>query len=187
MNKKIIILICILIIAISIGIFVTIKVLHKPEEETTNLSELDIFYNNEITKKYKDIRLLDEYYNKEEAQKDNCFVIGAMVHNDYLYYSFMKDYKNKEDAFIRVAQNTIEGDLYLYDIMYDSDKYELILVTDFTRDKFASDDNRIILLRKYKYITEYNYKGHVYWVIYNGELNDETFESNNTYILSLIN
>lgn len=150
-------------------------------------SDLDRFYSSYITRDYKDIRELDEDYNKEQAGVDNCFVIGAMVHNENLYSDFMENYKNKNDAFIRVAQNTVEGDLILDDIMYDKNKDKIYIVTDSTRDKFSTENDRIIQLREYEAITEYEYKDHLYWVAYNGELNDTTFESENIFVITTIN
>lgn len=149
--------------------------------------ELNKIYSNIISKDYEDIRKLEESYSSEEAQKDNCFVIGAMVHNDYLYSEFMNNYKNGESAFIRIAQNTVEGDLILYDIMYDTESKKLSLITDYTRDKFSSEEDRIIQLRNYDSISEYNYNGRLYWVLYNGELNDDTFETESVFIVTTIN
>ena len=51
------------------------------------ISNLDDFYNTELTNDF-DIRNLGKIYSSFDAQKDNCFVIGAMVHNDYLYAEF---------------------------------------------------------------------------------------------------
>jgi len=149
------------------------------------LSKLDKFYSNQITKNYKDIRELDKNYNIQEAQKDNCFVIGAMVHNDYLYNDFMKSYNNNDNAFIRIAQTTVEGDVILTDIMYDNNESKLISVLDSTRDRYSSEEDRKIELREYESISEYEYKNHLYLVLYNGKLNDDTFE--NAFVVTKIN
>lgn len=161
-----------------------IEILTKADRKEIN--DLDDFYNTNTTKD-KDIRDLGELYNSFDAQKDNCFVIGAMVHNDYLYYEFMNNFKNNKSSFIRVAQNTIEGDLCLYDILYHEETDKLYLVTDYTRDEFAASEDRIIKLRQYEGITEYTYNENLYWILYNGELNDETFNSENVFIITLIN
>lgn len=191
MNKRVIIGIIIVIILI-ICVFTWQKLYNKsnedtPKQQTEEVSDLDKFYNNDITKEYKDIRELSESYSKQDAQKDNCFVIGAMVHNDYLYSEFMENYKNGNSAFIRIAQNTAEGDLIIYDIMYDNGKNRISLVTDSTRDKFSSEEDRIIQLREYESIAEYKYNNHLYWVVYNGELNDEALKTDNVFILTTIN
>ena len=157
------------------------------EWNNKELSDLDKFYNNYLTKNYTDIRELSGSYNTQDAQKDNCFVIGAMVHNDNLYNEFMSKYRNNESAFIRVAQNTTEGDTILYDIMYDSESQGLTLVTDLTRDEFSSEEDRTIKLAKYEKIANYEHKEHLYWVLYNGELNDETFGTDSVFIITLIN
>lgn len=53
-----------------------------------DINTLNDFYNTELTQN-KDIRHLGQEYSAFDAQKDNCFVIGAMVHNDNLYSEFM--------------------------------------------------------------------------------------------------
>ena len=60
-------------------------------QENKEIENIDDFYNTDLTKE-KDIRNLGELYNSFDAQKDNCFVIGAMVHNDYLYSEFMNNW-----------------------------------------------------------------------------------------------
>lgn len=149
-----------------------------------NIDSLDEFYNTELTKD-NDIRNLAKGYSSRDAQKDKCFVIGAMVHNDYLYSQFMVNYKNKKNAFIRVAKNTIEGDLILNDILYYKGK--LYLVTDYTRDEFAAIEDRNIKMKEFDNISEYTYNNHLYWVLYNGEIKDENFESDNVFVITIIN
>ena len=65
------------------------------KENNSSISNLNDFYNTELTKN-RDIRNLSKEYTSFDAQKDNCFVIGAMVHNDNLYSEFMENYKNKK-------------------------------------------------------------------------------------------
>lgn len=154
--------------------------------ENKELNTLDDFYNTSLTKD-SDIRNLGKLYNSFDAQKDNCFVIGAMVHNDYLYSEFMSNFKNDKSSFVRVAQNTTEGDLILYDVLYHEETNKLYLVSDNTRDKFAASEDRTIKLRQFESISEYTYNDHLYWVLYNGELNDDTFNSENVFIITLIN
>jgi len=124
------------------------------KENSSNISNLNDFYNTELTKN-RDIRNLSKEYTSFDAQKDNCFVIGAMVHNDNLYSEFMENYKNKKTAFIRVAQNTVEGDLILTDILYYEKSDKLYIVTDNTRDKFSAETDRIIELKEFNYTSEY--------------------------------
>lgn len=193
MKKKIIIGITIvLIILIIAGIIYAIsKRENKPDEALTqneakqeNITNLDEFYNLELTKN-KDIRNLPKEYTSFDAQKDNCFVIGAMVHNENLYTEFMTDYKNKKTAFIRVAQNTVEGDVVLYDILYYDKTDKLYLVTDSTRDKFSSEP--IINLGEYKNTSEYESHNHIYWVLYNEPITDENFDTDNVFVITTIN
>ena len=57
--------------------------------EYEGISNIDDFYSHSITSDYEPIDSLPYNYSKEQAQKDNCSIIGAMVHNDYLYTDFM--------------------------------------------------------------------------------------------------
>ena len=51
-----------------------------------------------------------------------------------------------------MVQTTVEGDLIITDIKYEIDK--VIVITDNTRDKFSSEENRKITLETYKNIEE---------------------------------
>ena len=158
----------------------------KNHKKDINIKELDDFYNLELTKE-NDIRNLSKEYNSFDAQKDNCFVIGAMVHNENLYKEFMEKYKNKETAFIRVAQNTIEGDLIIYDILYYKNTDKLYLVTDYTRDEFSAQEDRNIKLVEFEKTSKYNFENHLYWILYNQEVNDDNFNTDNVFIVATIN
>lgn len=158
----------------------------KNYKTNIDIKELDDFYNTELTKE-NDIRKLSKEYNSFDAQKDNCFVIGATVHNDNLYSEFMENYKNKISSFIRVAQNTVEGDLIIYDILYYKNTDKLYLVTDDTRDKFSALEDRNIELKEYKNISEYNFENHLYWILYNEEVNEDNFNTDNVFIITTIN
>ena len=156
------------------------------KENSSNISNLNDFYNTELTKN-RDIRNLSKEYTSFDAQKDNCFVIGAMVHNDNLYSEFMENYKNKKTAFIRVAQNTVEGDLILTDILYYEKSDKLYIVTDNTRDKFSAETDRIIELKEFNYTSEYKNNNHLYWVLYNEDITEENFKTDNVFEITTIN
>ena len=156
------------------------------ESPVSDIFDLDAFYGNPVTQDYADIRTLDENYGAQQAQTDNCFVIGPTVYNDHLYGEFMARVQNHEDAFIRVAQTTIEGDLILQDLLYDSTVNKVWLVLDFTRDAFAAQADRIITLREFDGTAEYSYDGHLYWIVYRGALSDVEFESEDMFVVAMI-
>lgn len=156
---------------------------------TKETNALDEFYDTKLTTGYVNIKQIKEDYTIEEAINDKCFVVNhAKVYNENLYEKFMNKYNNKESAYIRLVQPTTEGDLVIYDIKYDKDNDKIILVTDSTRDKFAADNDRIISLHEYEKIGTYRYNnGNLFWVVYNGDINDETFNTDNTFILTVVN
>lgn len=156
---------------------------------TKETNALDEFYDTKLTTGYVNIKQIKEDYTIEEAINDKCFVVNhAKVYNENLYEEFMNKYNNKESAYIRLVQPTTEGDLVIYDIKYDKDNDKIILVTDSTRDKFAADNDRIISLHEYEKIGTYRYNnGNLFLVVYNGDINDETFNTDNTFILTVVN
>ena len=156
------------------------------------ISDINDFYNHSITSNYKDIRSLPESYSKEQAQNDNCFILGAMVHNDNLYSEFMNKYNKKENAFIRVVQSTIEGDIFIIDVLYEANNNKIHLVRDYSRDKFSSLEDRIVKYNTYEKTGVWKYQNSEYWVAYNGELPDGniaaySINSDELFIIATIN
>lgn len=150
---------------------------------------LEYYYNDEITKDYTQIKELKENYTIEEAISDNCFVINhARVYNENLYEDFMTKYENKESSFLRLVQPTTEGDVIIFDIKYDSETDKILLVSDSTRDEFAANNDKIISLQEYEKIDTYKYRENLFLVVYNGQINDNKFETNdNLRILCVVN
>ena len=139
---------------------------------------------------------LSRDYSVENAIEDGCFVIGAMVHNDYLYDEFMKQYENEEIAYIRVVQSTTEGDAIIYDIFYRPESKEwmdaayperLFVVVDSTRDKFAAEDDRTITMGIFDGVAEYEGDTGLYWVAYRGNVDDIDLDSDDTFVIAHIN
>ena len=160
--------------------------------EFEGIASINDVYIHSITDDYKDIRTLPENYSKEQAQKDNCFIIGAMVHNDNLYSEFMNKYNKKENAFIRVVQSTVEGDIFIIDIVYEAINNKIHIVKDNTRDEFSAQEDRTIKYKTYEKTGVWNYQNSQYWVAYNGQLPDGTkaqysINSDDLFIIATIN
>lgn len=161
-------------------------------EYGSGITDINDVYNHSITNDYKDIRSLPQDYSKEQAQKDNCFVIGAMVHNDNLYKEFMNKYNKKENAYIRVVQSTAEGDVFIIDLLYEARNNKIHLIKDNTRDKFSAHEDRTIKYKTYEKTGVWNYQNSRYWVAYNGELpnatnKDYNINSDELFIITMIN
>ncbi len=164
------------------------KIETKNKIETIN--NIDDFYNCEVTKDYTDIRNLDKDYDKSQAQKDNCFVLGAMVHNEDRHIEFTNNYNEKKLAFIRVAQTTTEGNLFIIDILYSASQDKIYIVKDDTRDEFSDLEDRTIKFKTYEKTGIWNYQNEKYWVAYNGELPDGTvaeysIDPDNLFIIAM--
>ena len=159
--------------------------------EYEGIADINDFYNHSVTSKYQDLRTLPENYSKEQAQKDNCFIIGAMVHNDNLYNEFMEKYNKKENAFIRVVQSTVEGDSFMIDVLYEARNNKIHIVKDNTRDKFSAQEDRKIEYKMYEKTGVWNYQNSQYWVAYNKELPDTkaeySFDSEDLFIIAIMN
>ncbi|MBQ8379947.1 MAG: DUF4362 domain-containing protein [Clostridia bacterium] len=146
------------------------------------------FYTEEITKEYKKITELGKEYTLENAKQDKCFVIiHARVYNENLYEEFMQKYEKNEFAFIRTANATVEGDIIIYDIKYDNSTNKITVIEDFTRDEYMNEKDKVIDIKEYEKIGKYQYGENLYWVAYNGEINDEIFNTQNVKILAVIN
>lgn len=126
----------------------------KEKDKVNNkkkIKTIDDFYNTTLTKDY-DIRNLTKDYSTFDAKKDNIFLIyqnNFKNYNTKVFNDFYKKYKAGKNAFLRVGVHTVEGDLILYDILYNKELGGLYLVSDYTRDKFSSPDDRKITLNKY--------------------------------------
>lgn len=177
-NVKIVVIILLLII-VSGGIFINFK-----KSKVTNyirVGNIDEFYQHEIVKNYQDIRNLPINYSKEQAKLDNCFTIE----DNSLYREFIKKYHNNEQAFIRTVHSTIEGDIYIVDVLYNDGKVHI--VKDYRRDKFSSKEDQIIKYEVYEKIGEIHYSDKIYFIVYNGELPSfENKDKNNFQIISVI-
>lgn len=143
------------------------KILYNTAKENTDdvkkIENIDDFYNTKLTND-KDIRKLAKNYSVSDAKKDNV----KFSDSDFdAATKFVNDFKNNKSSYIRVGETTTEGDLLLYDILYNAETKQLIVIIDNTRDEFQSEPE--IFLRKYKNteIIEENSKKE--WVIYSGE------------------
>lgn len=118
----------------------------------TNSENLSAFYNDSLTKNYINIEKLNSDYGVEQAIKDNAVVVTNTIANSNLLNDFTTSINTKKRAFLRLVQTTVEGDLIITDIKYEIDK--VIVITDNTRDKFSSEENRKITFETYKNIEE---------------------------------
>lgn len=169
----------------------TVKVSDSVEEQIIKISSLDDIYAHPSAKQYPDIRDLPEDYSKEQAKYEDCFVLGAMVFNEDLYEQFMVDYNEGISSFIRVVQNTAEGDAVITDVLYDDNTDLVYVVTDHTRDAYASQEERNIEYKTYESIGTWKPK-RLYWVSYKGQLpaeNDaeEISNTDDLFIIAMIN
>lgn len=199
-RKNLLIIGITVVVVLIIAIVVVLYINNKKANDVNNLNNnandeinnknddiknIDSFYNTELTKG-KDIRKLAKDYSSDDAIKDNCFVVGQTLYNKNIYDEFMQNYKNKITSFIRVGQNTEEGDLVIYDILYYKDTDKVYLVIDRTRDEFSADNDRRIEPREYKYTSEYSFNGHIDWFLHNEEINDENIYSEDSYNIFLV-
>lgn len=110
-----------------------------------------------IIEGYVSIDELPKEYSINQMVKDNVLVImHDKNYNTNLYDSFIEKLKKKQDAFLRIGSFTIEGDMIITDIRYDSQTKKAIITTDNTRDKFSSDENRKIRSEEYQYLEEHD-------------------------------
>lgn len=140
-------------------------------EITDSINNIDDFYKTPLTQ-YNDIRDLSKDYSISDAKKDNCYTTGSSI-NDKLFLGFTSKYNKKRDAFVRVVQTTTEGDIIITDVLYDSTNDKIQIVTDNTRDKYSSKEDRTIKYQSYEKISVWFHNSTRYWVAYNGTLPED--------------
>lgn len=108
---------------------------------------------NLFSPEYTSIKDLSKDYNIDQAIKDNALVITySKIYNSSLYDSFIENIKNNKDAFLRIVQPTVEGDIIITDIKYENDK--VVVITDNTRDRYSGEEDRKITIEAYEHIEE---------------------------------
>lgn len=120
--------------------------------EETNSESLNDFYNDSLTKDYISIEKLSSDYGVQQAIKDKAVVVTNTIANSDLLTNLTTSINTKKRAFLRLIQTTVEGDLIITDIKYEIDR--VIVITDNTRDKFSSEEDRKITIETYKNIEE---------------------------------
>ncbi len=173
-KKKIIIcLIVIILVSLVIGSILLLgnsKIDKKDSNENKELvidhESLDYVYNQDIVKKYGDIRDIHSDYSKDKAIEDKVYVSTYdEVYNKEIIEKFYESYKNKQECFIRIMAYTLEGDPIITDVLYDKDK--VYVVVDDRRDGYASEGN--VTLKVFDKFGVEKDRGEYYWTAYNGE------------------
>lgn len=108
---------------------------HNMGEDITKIKTIDDFYNMSITKE-NDIRDLSPQYSVFDAEKDGVYV-ATSGKNKEKFDSFMNRYSKGENAYIRLAYSTKEGELILYDILYISRIDRVFVIVDSSRDNLG--------------------------------------------------
>lgn len=104
---------------------------------------------NQIDTKNASLEELPQNYTIEQAIKDGCFTVtyysvcNKENLDDFIEKTSVNN-TNREADSIRIAASTVEGDLILYDLSYDGEKYTL--KSDYTRDKYMAEDDRKVVI-----------------------------------------
>lgn len=159
--------------------------------EYEGILDINDFYNHSISSNYKPITDLPENYTKEDAKRDNCLLLGAMVYNENLYNQFFDKCNKKENGFIRVVQSNFEGDIFIIDVLYEAINNKIHIVKDDTRDKLLNSEDRTIKYMTFEKTGIWNYNNIQYWVAYNGNLTNVgnsnfIFDDSNLFIIATI-
>ena len=104
---------------------------------------------NQIDTKNASLEELPQNYTIEQAIKDGCFTVtyysvcNKENLDDFIEKTSVNN-TNREADSIRIAASTVEGDLILYDLIFDGEKYTL--KSDYTRDKYMAEDDRKVVI-----------------------------------------
>ncbi len=104
---------------------------------------------NQIDTKNASLEELPQSYTIEQAIKDGCFTVTYYtVYNKEYLDNFIEntkhDAQNRVASSIRIVATTVEGNLILYDLSYDGEKYTL--KSDYTRDKYMAEEERKVVI-----------------------------------------
>lgn len=104
---------------------------------------------NQIDTKNASLEELPYNYTIEQAIKDGCFTVTFYsVYNKEYLDNFIEntkhDAQNRVASSIRIVATTVEGNLILYDLSYDGEKYTL--KSDYTRDKYMAEEERKVVI-----------------------------------------
>ena len=141
----------------------------------------------ENIKKFEEI-----IFNLKQVSKNTLPNNGAsldMINKIKFISENLEFIKNNFKDFIQAPSiyNTVEGDLIIYDILYYEKSDKVYVVTDNTRDEYAATDNKKIELKEYNNIGTYQNSTGLYWVAYNEQINEENFNTENTFLITKIN
>jgi hypothetical protein len=139
-------------------------------------------YISKKDKEYVQLENLSKEYTLKNAIEDNCFVWNIQEeYNREVLENFVSKVNNKQNAFIRIAKVTIEGDVIIEDVKYEDNIFKLTI--DYTRDKFSSGSDRVY--KNYTYsnikITTGSDNDISSVILHNG--NSEMHEVTETYII----
>lgn len=160
-NKKIIFsilslsligLIIITIIVIKPNYIKTIKneVLTKNNDNKKEHDDIIDFYHN--IKTVIPVISLDKNVKLEDLKNENTIIITRKeMTNISSYEKFIKNVILKKDAFLRLVNITVEGDIIITDIKYDSKNSKTYVLRDSTRDDYGEKE---ITIDKYNYVEE---------------------------------
>lgn len=199
MNKKLIIVIGIIVIIAFIVLILLNIVDFKPKKKIINLYDTSYIAEdtssqkeNTIDKMYKifNVKSVEEIpldYSFNEAVND-----GYLVHtistsaNAKMVDSFFENYNNKQDAFLRYITATVEGDMLIIDTLYDSSKDTIYVVRDERRDMFNSEDERIISYYNYQKVIKVENEGITKIYSYLGSFNENNIHNNDSMLVGII-
>ena len=123
----------------------------KYEEYDSNADEV----NQYTSRKNVSLEELPKDYSSEQAIIDGCLIISNnnKIYNkskldEFLHNTSANYTEQKKPSKIRIIQYTIEGQMINKDVEYREDG-KFIITTDFTRDDFSAEEDRIISSKEY--------------------------------------
>jgi hypothetical protein len=123
---------------------------------------------------------LPQEYTSEMAIANGDYVdMHGTISNETAMDAFLQKFYDKEDAFLRKVQFTVEGDPIITDFSFQD--LEFTVKTDSTRDQFGPQE---ITEAVYKYLVIYiDETGQYYIVTNHEEITEEIFRSSDYGIL----
>ena len=158
----------------------------KDNTENMEIKNVEDFYNY-IKKEGQELKKANENFSAEDAKQQDFYVITNKDENlnKEKLEEFLNKYKENKMAVLRIAEETKEGRIYIFDILFEPKTKKVYVAADKSRDKELSEDETKLKLEVYDKIEkvkdEENSKENL--VVFEGEEYDAKSDAKKSMVI----
>lgn len=157
------------------------------KEENVKIESVEDLYNY-VKKEGKEFKKANEDFSKDEAKEQDFYVItneGENLNKEILD-EFFEKYDDEKFASIRIAKETEEGKIYIFDLVFEPKTKKVYLVADKTRDDKLDKDETKIKLEAYDKAEKVKDEDKENLVVFEGTEYDKDSEAKKSMIIGEI-